>query len=251
MSKIERFEVELETLQRKALVSVYLPEGYETKREWKVIYMCDGQNIFEDTYASYGRAWRLHEKHLDCVIIGVSCADGAARLDEYSPYPGTLKEPFDGRMVVGGKGDLYLKWLLEFKKAMEARYAITSKATIAGSSMGGVFSLYAWLKAKEDFTHAMCFSNAFYLCEPDLLHAIDTYGVGEDQTIYLDIGLKEVGIQKDPNIYVMTNRRIFEKLMPMGIRACYLEDAQGRHNEEAWDRRFMPAYTFIYDEKKD
>lgn len=251
MSNIERWSESIKELDREATISVFLPHSpLQEGKEYDVIYMCDGQNIFEDEYATYGRAWRLHEKNLSTIVIGISCAEGIERLNEYSPYIGYLPEPFMGHHEVGGKGFVYLEWLLSFKKQMEIKYPIKKKAVIAGSSMGGVFSLFAWLKAKEDFPYAMCFSNAFYVIEKQLRDAILEYGVGMEQCIYLDVGLKEVGIQKDNQIYVLTNRSIVQDLQRLGTRMCYVEDPLGLHNEADWDRRFSNAYVFIEDKKK-
>lgn len=251
MSRIERWTKYSSQLEREVAISVFLPDfPLLVGKEYDVIYMCDGQNIFEDEHATYGRAWRLHEKNLSSIVIGVNCAEGIERLHEYSPYAGYLPEPFMGQHEVGGKGFVYLEWLLEFKKEMEVKYPISKEATIAGSSMGGVFSLFAWLKAKEEFPYAMCFSNAFYVIEKQLRDAILEYGVGKNQCIYLDVGLKEIGIQNDNQIYVLTNRSIIQDLQRLGTRMCYVEDPLGLHNEADWDRRFTNAYSFIEDKKK-
>ena len=85
---IERFPVYFAPSSDERLVSVYLPQGYDERREaYPVMYMFDGQNAFEDDRASYGRSWRLHE-FLDgwckeMIVVGLqSSQEGDRRLAE-------------------------------------------------------------------------------------------------------------------------------------------------------------------------
>ncbi|MGL5541544.1 MAG: alpha/beta hydrolase-fold protein, partial [Erysipelotrichaceae bacterium] len=204
-------------------------------------------------YASYGRAWRLHEKGLDTVIIGVSCAAGMQRLDEYAPFVNDqLQADYDWiDRAVGGKADLYLEWLVDFKAAMESRYRIKKRAGIGGSSMGGIFSLYAHLRVPNAFHGALCFSNAFWFAPQAVLTMINELKKEGPYRIYLDIGHQEKGLEHMEERYLMSNRAVFSALMELGMNLCYVEDYHGRHHESYWDARFLHAYDFLFDKEKD
>ncbi|MGL5978720.1 MAG: alpha/beta hydrolase [Erysipelotrichaceae bacterium] len=250
MSRMERFTTMMPHRNCDVDVAVYLPTNYETRDDWDVLYCCDGQNIFEDEFASYGRGWRLHEKALDCVIIGVACAQGMGRLDEYSPFINKeLQVDVDWiSRDVGGSAELYLAWLLELKTTLEARYHIKQQAIVVGSSMGGGFALYAHLSKPQHFVCALCFSNAFWFAPEAWYTWVQEQSLSGCR-VYLDTGLQEAGMQSDPMCYIGPNRKMFSLLQGLEQDLCYVEDPLGIHNEACWDARFDNAYAFAMKKK--
>ena len=92
---VETFRTSIEPLGPTAAdrtVRVYLPPGHgDTDARYPVLYMLDGQNLFADADATFGRAWRLGE-HLDThgpalIVVGIDSAPGGWRRDEYTPWP--------------------------------------------------------------------------------------------------------------------------------------------------------------------
>ena len=123
---------------------VYLPTMYDADpgRRYPVLYMFDGQNVFFDEDATYGKSWGVAD-YLDytdtpLIVAAVECNAGAnnERLVEYSPYR------FDDKQYghFDGKGKDTLNWFVhEFKPFIDANYRTQpdrAHTFIGGSSMG-------------------------------------------------------------------------------------------------------------------
>jgi predicted alpha/beta superfamily hydrolase len=125
-------------------IYVYLPRTYaESDRRFPVMYMQDGQNLF-DRATSFGEEWGVDQilesaapGRTEAIVVGIANT-GDTRCDEYSPF----RDPKLG----GGAGDRYLAFLTDtVKPAVDSRFRTLPgrEATgIAGSSMGGLISLY-------------------------------------------------------------------------------------------------------------
>ena len=132
-------------------VYLYLPEEYdwEPERHYPVLYMFDGHNVFFDSDATYGKSWGLgqflDEFHVPLIVAAVECNHHPdnGRLSEYSPY--TFYEPDFGHVT--GRGKITMDWFVNtFKPSIDRKYRTLPNRQhtfIAGSSMGGLMSLYA------------------------------------------------------------------------------------------------------------
>jgi hypothetical protein len=142
---------EMPQLGRKRRVWLYLPPGYaHSKKHYPVMYMHDGQNIFDNYTAAYGE-WGVDEAADSlikagkpaCIIVGID--NGPQRLTEYNPY--------DNKDFGKGEGDLYLDFIVKnLKPYIDKHYRTlpsNENTIIAGSSMGGLISYYAMLKYPE------------------------------------------------------------------------------------------------------
>jgi enterochelin esterase-like enzyme len=142
-------------------VVVWLPTGYKPRGpKYAVLYMHDGQNLFDKATAGYGKEWEIDE-HLDRLIakkevrptIVVGIWSTPKRLQEYVPSKAftTLPADYRGkvRALYGGDplSDGYLKFLVrELKPRIDRRFNVkTDRANtiVMGSSMGALISLYA------------------------------------------------------------------------------------------------------------
>lgn len=139
-------------------VLVHLPASYHRSgRTYPVLYMQDGQNLF-DPATSYAGDWKLGKvmatvarRGLEAIVVGVPNM-GPQRLAEYSPFV----DPVKG----GGAGDRYLDFLVEtLKPAIDQRFRSRpepAETGIAGSSMGGLLSLYGFFRYPPVFGFAGC-----------------------------------------------------------------------------------------------
>jgi enterochelin esterase-like enzyme len=142
-------------------VVVWLPSGYSSKGpKYAVLYMHDGQNLFDTATAGYGMEWQIDET-LDRLIqekkvrptIVVGIWNTPKRLQEYVPSKAFNGLPADYRQKIhalyGGDplSDGYLKFIVrELRSMIDARFNVkTDRAdtVIMGSSMGSLISLYA------------------------------------------------------------------------------------------------------------
>ena len=138
-------------------VYVYLPTMYEAEpdRRYPVLYMFDGQNVFFDEDATYGKSWGMAD-YLDytdtpLIVAAVECNAGPnnERLVEYSPY--RFDDPQYGHF--DGKGAATMSWFIHrFKPFIDRNFRTLpdrGHTFIGGSSMGGLMSLYALLNHNE------------------------------------------------------------------------------------------------------
>ena len=152
------------TEQRRAYV--YLPTMYEAEpdRRFPVLYMFDGQNVFFDEDATYGKSWGVAD-YLDytdtpLIVAAVECNAGPnnERLVEYSPY--RFDDPTYGHF--DGKGQATMSWYIHrFKPFIDRNFRTLpdrEHTFIGGSSMGGLMSLYALLQYNDTFSRAAALS---------------------------------------------------------------------------------------------
>ena len=140
---------------------VYLPEvAWDPERRFPVLYMFDGHNVFFDEDATYGKSWGLGE-YLDehgvpLIVAAVECNHDPnnGRLSEYAPYSFSAR----GFGTIEGRGALTMDWLIRsFKPEIDRNYPTLpdrAHTFIAGSSMGGLMSLYALCRFNEVFSRA-------------------------------------------------------------------------------------------------
>jgi predicted alpha/beta superfamily hydrolase len=225
-------------------IFVYLPPSYESSdRRYPVLYMQDGQNLFDASMA-FGAEWqvdehmeRLSQLGLEGVIVGIPNV-GPARLDEYSPFV----DPEHG----GGAGDQYLDFVTHTLKPRIDGEFRTNPARdftgIAGSSMGALLSLYAFFTRPDVFGFAGVMSPALWFANRQVLNIVEQAGdVGG--RLYLDVGTAE------GESTLADARLLHELLLKKGYRPgetmMYVEDDDADHSETAWSRRVRTALYYL------
>ncbi|MEO6445971.1 MAG: alpha/beta hydrolase-fold protein [Gemmatimonadaceae bacterium] len=225
-------------------ILVYLPASYgKTDRAYPVLYMHDGQNLFDPT-TSFAGEWgvdqamaRAPRKGRRAIVVGIPNM-GVDRMREYSPFV----DPVNG----GGRGDAYLEFLLKTVKPMiDANYRTlpdVEHTGIAGSSLGGLISLYAFFREPQAFGFAAVMSPALWFAERAIFRAVERapYVGGR---LYLDVGMREGEV-------TLSNARAMRDLLlskgyELGKSLSWVQDAKGMHNEAAWGRRIRKALPFL------
>lgn len=159
VERIERFPSKYVDARH---VDVWLPEGYSPSRRYAVLYMHDGQMLFDARITWNQKAWKvqdtvqrlINERRLpDTLVVGV-WNNGKYRHSEYFPqkYLPLMPQPQRQQLIAESlqgqpRSDAYLRFLVEeLKPAIDARYATRPEAAstfLMGSSMGGLISVYA------------------------------------------------------------------------------------------------------------
>lgn len=227
-------------------VLVYLPPGYASapEKRYPVLYMHDGQNVF-DAATSYAGEWGADEaagelagRGLETIIVAIPNA-GAARVDEYGPWA-TAKSG----QKMGGKGNAYVDFLLDtVRPAVDGSWRTltdTAHTGIAGSSMGGLISLYAALSRPGVFGYCAALSPSLWLAQ-ERIFDLAARRRGSKPRIYLDMGLLE------GDAHARRVRKLKDRLEKSGFDVAHLEDEHGAHSEEAWRRRFPAALEWFLD----
>lgn len=223
---------------------VYLPAGYEfSGRDYPVVYLQDGQNLFDPRYAFAG-SWHADEAAAsaarlgaEAILVGVANT-GATRLAEYSPFP-------DWRMG-GGEADRYLTFLVRrVKPLVDAEFRTRrgrEHTVIGGSSMGGLLALYAFFRHPETFGRASVQSPALWFARAAIFDYVAAAPFVPGR-LYLDVG------QREGRPTLENARRMRDLLEEKGFRIGqtlrWLEDPRGTHQEHAWGRRLRKALAFL------
>lgn len=250
-------------------VDVWLPPGYDadpTKR-WPVVYMQDGQNLFDENLSFSGVDWGADEavaalmqegKIQGAIVVGVW--NTAYREEEYVPQ-GPVEDLMRGPMGeelrdfladMGWEltGDDYLRFLVEeLKPVIDVRYRTRpdpANTVVMGSSSGALISLYALICYPHIFGRAGCLSTHFpaldgALIEP-LARSLPPPYPG--RRLYFDFGTKSIDAEYEPF------QRRFDDLLRQrgyteGVDWMTRKFSGARHNERAWRKRLKIPMEFL------
>ena len=230
-------------LNKHRRIWIYLPKSYsKSAKRYPVIYMQDGQNLF---HATPPRAdeWAvdavidslIREGEKEMIVVGIDHA-GKDRLKEYNPYDSQY-----GR----GEGKSYAKFLVETLKPFIDQHYRTLKdannTTIAGSSMGGLISMYTIAAYPEIFGNAGIFSPAFWLAPSiysDIKEKLDNL---KSNKVFFVAG------DKEGPAMVRDMKKVYAILNPDESNGdvLFIEKQDGKHTEWFWHREFVSFYQFI------
>ncbi|MBD3836477.1 alpha/beta hydrolase-fold protein [Brevundimonas sp.] len=259
-------------------VSIWLPPGYDASdARHPVLYMHDGQNLFDASTANFGE-WGVDE-HLTRLIAGgqvrapivVGVWNTDLRLREYVPADLIAALPDDMRAdvqaIYGGPplSDGYLRFLVEeLKPFVDRTYRTLTRpqdTTIAGSSMGGLISLYAVMKRPEVFSAAACLSTHWPL-KVEGLEPGPTLDAWRERLVAAWAGVVQRGLPSPGSHRLYFDRgdetldqfyADFQTHMdgvirargygPDDFRSLVFPGAQ--HNEASWNQRLDVPLTFL------
>lgn len=195
---IRSHKVKSELLQEQRKIMVYLPPDYETNTEkhYPVVYVQDGQSIFDDRTATRSTEWGLDEtaqtligqkKMAEAIIVAVANGgSGASRVVDYTAAP-------NGE----GRAENYLGFLKdELKPMVDATYRTQpgrETTGVMGSSLGGYFALYAGLSAPQTFGLVGALSPSLWYGGQDMIKRLQSMPSDgpKPQKIWIDMGTNE------------------------------------------------------------
>ena len=229
---------------------VYLPGIYDwnPQRRFPVLYLQDGQNLFDPATAFGGVAWRVGEtadrliaqgKIQPLVIVGIYNT-GKKRILEYTPS----RE----KKVGGGGANRYGQMLVEeIKPFIESKYRILigpANTGLGGSSLGGLLTMYLGLRYADVFGKLAVLSPSVWWKQRCLLKFVARSRVRSCPRVWLDTGTQE-GAHT-----VSDARKLRDALCQKGWRLGkdmhYEEIEGGQHNEAAWALRVGPFLEFLF-----
>jgi predicted alpha/beta superfamily hydrolase len=232
---------------------VYLPPGYgaDVNRSYPVLYMQDGQNLFDGT-TSYvpGQHWHLNETADNLIregaiepmiIVGVYHA-GERRIDEYTP---TVNP--NARM--GGRADLYGRMLAEeLKPYIDGAYRTKpgrEHTGIGGSSLGGLVSLYLGLGRRGDiFGRVLAMSPSLWWDKCWLLRHLDELTREQKAAVWLDAGTAE-GANTECNAERLANA-LAGRGFVRDAQVRFMRAEGARHSEQDWAHRVHHGLRFLF-----
>lgn len=228
----------LPQFETKRDILIYLPPSYATsQKRYPVLYMHDGQNLFDDLTAYAGHDWRVDEtmealsaEGYEAIVVGIYHG-GEQRLVEYNPFPGKWQ----------GRGAEHVAFLCEkLKPFMDRNFRTRPEhdATgVFGSSMGGLISLYAFFSRPDVFGLCGAMSPSLFVNHGAMMRYARNAAWNEGR-IYLDNGTHEPSA-----------RPLYDALRAKGYKLRrhlkYVNERGGKHTESAWARRLPNALRFL------
>lgn len=240
---VERLErVRSPQLRNTRDLLVYLPPSYRTSEaRYPVLYMLDGQNVFDVKTSSVAQEWRADEtaealaaRGLEVIIVAIPHG-GAERAHEYVAFPTSFND-------YKPKGEKHAAFVASTVKALiDRRYRTLPDAEhtgIAGSSFGGVASLYTALRHPEVFGFVGSFSPALWVADQSLFRFAQEHPAPRTLRAYLDMGDRE-GIGPAEKLYAIElTEEMADLLHQQGAEVRFVRAENGWHNEDAWAQRF-------------
>ena len=237
---ITSFTIEAPQLHCNKKIWLYLPKQYAaSKKKYPVIYMHDGQNLF-DSKTSYVGEWNIDEKldslNAQVIVVGIEHGN-EKRIDELTP--------FKNEKYGGGNGDNYLDFIVKtLRPKIDSTYRTksnTMNTVIMGSSLGGLISFYALLKYPEVFGKAGVFSPAFWI-NPEVFELTKNTKTLESKIYFL------CGDNESTDMVPGVNKM---EILVSDIRCSCRHLTRkkivkgGQHNEKLWRDSFVTVFKWL------
>jgi predicted alpha/beta superfamily hydrolase len=244
-------------------VRIYTPPGYPTDQpEYPVVYMFDGQNIFDDASATRGMGWHV-DSTIDTltlanpahatVVVGIdSPHEGADRVAELSlgdwEFPTAKVMPELGPVVpINGSGDITTDFLIHtVKPHIERHFWVATdrqRVAVAGSSLGGFMALHAMALHPDQFGVVLAFSPAVF-DEPmrgdHLRQLISQSRYPGSTEVYLDMGGAENLAYYGDVVSSLGPLADAVKMSGHGQPTTVVFPGHS-HDERSWEQRFPAA----------
>ena len=246
------------TFRNTRFVRVWLPPGYDDPanvgHQYPVLYLNDGQNLFEAAIAFGGVEWQVDETAdrliregvvAPMIVVGVDNT-GKSRIREYMPHRSL--QP----MMLRVRGASYPKFLMkEVMPFVAGNYRVASgpeNTGLGGSSLGALIALYTAATRPDVFGRLLLESPSLWASNRQMIR--ESRNVSRwPQRIYLATGTNEAG-REDKNRSMVDDVRelagIFQRAGVDDSRLRIVIDEGASHNEAAWAKRFPEALSFLF-----
>lgn len=260
-------------------VDVWLPDNFDALKaagqRFNVIYMHDGQMLFDSTSTWNKQAWHVDRtisklvqsnKIPPCIVVGI-WNNGSFRHSEYFPQKFLLNmstelraELVQSRLKGKPQSDAYLKFIVdELKPYIDTRYPTLPSAPhtlIMGSSMGGLISVYAMSEYPDVFGAAAGISTHWVgISQPNLHIPQAAYEYlrehlpsPKNHRLYQDHGTLELDAMYGAYQGFVDQIARDKRYQELGSGATFMTlvfEGAG-HNEMAWSRRLEVPLQFIF-----
>ncbi len=244
-------------LNNKRYIYIYLPNSYfrNIYKSYPVLYMHDGNNLFDPSTSFGGVTWRVRENIEELVhnnlmeeVIVVGICNNGDRDEEY-----TWTAMNYGNYKEGGNGRKYAKMIVnELKPFIDRHYRTLpyrETTAVMGSSLGGLISFYLGLYYPHIFSKIGIMSPSLWWGKGILFRHVKEIAPNLD--IWLDMGTNEYDDDdEDPEENIRNVRKFRKKLIALGYvegeNLGYFEHQGADHNEWYWAERLHLPLSFFF-----
>ena len=237
-------------------VLVYLPPGYRrfSRKRYPVLYLHDGQNVFDAATSFSGVEWGVDEtaerlirqKLIEPLIIVAIANTGEERVHEYAPTRGVIDAKAKRKKRSRGLARLYGAFLMdELKLYIDRKYRTKPGAEftgLGGSSLGGLVTLAIGILYPRAFSRLIVMSPSIWWDDFAIYRLVDSIEQKPPLKIWLDTGTAEPGWEQAREL----RNRLVEKGWRLFDDIQYLEAKGAGHSEAAWAARIDPALRFLF-----
>lgn len=237
-------------------VLVYLPRGYRrlSLRRYPVLYLQDGQNVFDAATAFSHVEWSVDETAQDLIrrklieptIIVAVANTGEERIHEYAPSRGVIDDSAKRKKRSRALARHYGRFLIdELKPFIDGKYRTKREAEftgLGGSSLGGLATLALGLWFPHIFQRLIVMSPSVWWDNQIIVKMVEELPDKLPLKIWLDTGTHEPGWERARTLrdaLVEKGWRLYDDLQ-------YAEFEGADHSERAWAARVDPALRFLF-----
>jgi predicted alpha/beta superfamily hydrolase len=226
------------SLKNSRTVAVYLPPSHEhSQKRYPVLYMHDGQNLFDAATSFAGTSWgvgatmdMLSGEGIEAIVVGIW--NTPQRHHEYTPFGAAGQKT----------AEAYLEFVFKTVKPMIDAWFRTRRTRDAtgmmGSSLGGLISTYAFFRYPRRLGFFGALSPAYWPVNGAIYEYVKKTAAPSGRA-YLDNGAAENSAKRMVNF--LTMHKGFERDNDL----MWVEDANGHHDEASWARRLPAALRFL------
>jgi predicted alpha/beta superfamily hydrolase len=237
-------------------ILVYLPPGYRRSpwARYPVLYLHDGQNVFNAATSFSGVEWGVDEtaerlirtKGIEPLIIVAVANMGDDRIHEYAPTLGVIDAKARRKKRSKGLAQMYGRFLLdELKPYIDGKYRTRRGPEftgLGGSSLGALATLAIGLLHSDKFRKLMVMSPSIWWDDFAIYRLVDSIDGKPRLKIWLDTGTAETGWEQAREL----RNRFMEKGWKLHKDIEYVEVPGADHSEAAWAVRVEPALRFLF-----
>ena len=271
--KLYRTTVNDEDFGSKVILDVWVPDGYTAEEKYPVLYLHDGQNLYDAKSSWNKQAWEIDQvggkliaegKIKPFIAVGIHSIDQTRVCDlmpekvltEYFDHEKYTTTGFEGFCKKEIRGDEYVNMIVNtIKPLIDSKFSTLTdmeNTAVMGSSMGGLASFYAMCERPDVFGTAICVSTHMSVegetCWAEAVFAYlrDKLPTDNNHKIYFDCG------DKTSDYYYVP---FFEELVSIPQEKGYTVE-NGRlsygfypgtaHDEASWCKRVDVPLTVLY-----
>jgi predicted alpha/beta superfamily hydrolase len=237
-------------------ILVYLPRGYRrlSRRRYPVLYLHDGQNVFDAATSFSGTEWAvdetaerlIKEKLIEPLIVVAVANMGEERIHEYAPTRGVIDAKAKRKKRSKGLARKYGQFLMdELKPYIDRKYRTNPDAEstgLGGSSLGGLATLAIGILYPHAFRRLMVMSPSIWWDDFAIYRLVDSIEQKPSLKIWFDTGTAEPGWEQAREL----RNRFIEKGWKFQKDLQYMEVQGAEHSEAAWAARVEPALRFLF-----